>query len=236
LPFLNDILAFLQHKNGYIALHKTGNMKWIRVFLLLLLPGGFALGQASKGADTSASGGAHPADANAVHPATTGAVDGLHPAASAAQWSILQKDNFSIRYPSAWTPNTEGSGMVNFFILAPLASPDAKFRENVNLVIEDLGQDSAMSLNELATASLDALKSAFAEFELESSHQLSNARGPYQRFIYKSVQNGYPLQFIQEFQIIKKRAYILTFTAEQSKFEADQELGERILQSFAFSK
>jgi len=214
-------------------------MKWIRVFILLLWPGAFALGQAPKTSDTATVD--HPrvpdtAHAGRLHAPDTAGIRIRPTSAGASSWSTLQKDKVSLRYPSTWTPNTEGSGMVDFFVLAPPDSSDVRFRENVNLVIQDLGADSAMSLDELVKASLDALQSAFAGFELVSSHQLINARGHYQRFIYKSLQNGYPLEFIQEFQIIRKKAYILTFTSSQGKFDDHQELGEKILQSFAIER
>jgi hypothetical protein len=53
-------------------------------------------------------------------------------------FKVFTGNDFSIQYPSGWEINTEGQMATSLVLLAPLESAQDKFKENVNLIIQDL--------------------------------------------------------------------------------------------------
>ena len=53
-------------------------------------------------------------------------------------WKIFDHLNYSISYPSTWELNHDGQMGTSFIISSPLESDNDNFKENVNLVIQDL--------------------------------------------------------------------------------------------------
>ncbi|MCK6695626.1 MAG: hypothetical protein L6Q97_26420, partial [Thermoanaerobaculia bacterium] len=57
---------------------------------------------------------------------------------TAEEWSALAEQNYSIEYPGSWELNRPGQGGPNFLLFSQLGSAEDTFRENVNLLIQDL--------------------------------------------------------------------------------------------------
>ena len=58
------------------------------------------------------------------------------------------KDSYNIQYPKTWKLDTSKSMGVDLFIFSPLENETDKFRENVNILIQDLrGQNIDLEKN-----------------------------------------------------------------------------------------
>ena len=145
--------------------------------------------------------------------------------------STYRAENFSILYPLDWTLNTEGNYGTKFFLFSPLTSKDDLFRENINLIIEDLSAKQ-MTLAEYTTLSKQQIKNGMPDAEFLESNTLQSQGINYQRIIYTATQSQYKLQFEQWYFIVKGQAYILTFSAEAVQFKTYQKEAESLLASF----
>jgi hypothetical protein len=150
-------------------------------------------------------------------------------------WKTLQTTGFSIQYPSDWEPDQSGRGGSNLILFSPVESPSDHFRENVNLIIQDL-TGVKMDMDQYTTLSLKQIKDYFKDAVI-----LENKRNPpgvpaQLKLVYTATQGGYGLQIEQYCSIIKEKAYILTLTTEQKSFTRYQRTGEAIMNSYMLKK
>jgi hypothetical protein len=84
-----------------------------------------------------------------------------------SSWKTFNRNNYSVKYPADWdlqqSDNSESGTVVNktvrsqFAVLSQLESPQDRFRENVNLVIEDLNGQK-LNLDEYSRVADSQLK------------------------------------------------------------------------------
>ena len=53
-------------------------------------------------------------------------------------WKSLSENNYSINYPDNWELNKAGQMGTSFILFSPLSSKKDNFKENVNLLVQDL--------------------------------------------------------------------------------------------------
>ena len=53
-------------------------------------------------------------------------------------WKTINESTYSIQYPDNWELNTEKSMGTSFIIFSEQTSSEDKFRENINLIIQNL--------------------------------------------------------------------------------------------------
>lgn len=150
---------------------------------------------------------------------------------SAEQWKKYSDSNCEIQYPSEWNENTSGQMGTSFILFSPLTSDSDKFRENVNLLIQDL-QGQKMDLDSYVELSKNQVKTLVTNGEIIESEQQNNQNGEHHKLVYYGTQGLFDLRFEQYFWIIDNKAYILTFTSEKEKFATYKDLSEKILNSF----
>lgn len=139
--------------------------------------------------------------------------------------------DFSIQYPSAWEINTEGQMQTSFVFLAPLETAQDKFKENVNLIIQDLSGYN-IDLDTYTAISEQQLKNAVTNFKLIESRQIKNDKDVYHHIIYEGEQGVFKLQIQQQYRVKNNKAYVLTYTAEQQSVKRFSEVSAKILNSF----
>ncbi len=144
---------------------------------------------------------------------------------------IFSKDNYSISYPNNWEINNTGQMGTSFLILSPVESEQDQFRENVNLLIQDLSAYN-IDLNEFVNISEGQIKTIITNSSLISSERIKIGKNNYHKVIYTGDQDIYKLKFEQYYWVKNKKAYILTLTCETNQFDAYQSVGEDILNSF----
>ncbi len=145
----------------------------------------------------------------------------------AQDWHTLDKSDCSITYPSNWELNESGLMGITFGLFSPQTSTEDLFRENVNLVVQDL-TGMGIDLDQFTEISTNQISSMFTN----SIIQLNERVGDYQKLIYEGEQAPFNLSFEQYYWVKNDKAYILTFTTETEQFSNYQEIGEQIMNSF----
>jgi eukaryotic-like serine/threonine-protein kinase len=165
--------------------------------------------------------------------------------AIASNWEKLDRVNYSIRYPANWDleqkeDKTPGVALLYpFTILSPIESSADKFRENVNLVIEQLagrtidGVDGQnIDLDKYAKLSTNQLKLEMSNFQLIETKTIETSRHKYYKTIFTWDYEAFKLKVEQYYWITNGKAYVLTFTSERDKFSKFSKTGEKILNTF----
>jgi hypothetical protein len=160
-------------------------------------------------------------------------------------WKKLDRVNYSIRYPANWDleqkENTTSDAVLfyPFAILSPLESTTDKFRENVNLVVEQLagrtidGVDGQnITLDKYAQLSTNQLKLEMRNFQIVETKKITNSRRTYYKTIFTWDYETLPLKVEQYYWVSNGKAYVLTFTSERNKFVKFKVTGEKILNTF----
>lgn len=148
-------------------------------------------------------------------------------------WQTFMDTSYSIQYPPEWELNQSGLMGSSFILFQPLASSDDLFRENVNLLIQDLsGYD--LDLDQFAKLSEDQVTTMITNSTLIESKRIKTGPEAYHRMVYTGDQGTYHLKFVQYYWVMNEKAFVLTFTCEQDKYEINKETGNAIMNSFAF--
>jgi hypothetical protein len=146
-------------------------------------------------------------------------------------WKTLTASNYSIEYPENWELNKSGQMGTNFILLSPLTSDQDQFKENVNLLIQDLTGYN-LDLDQYVEISEGQVNTMITDGNIIESERISNSDINYHKLIYTGKQGIYDLKFEQYFWVIENKAYVLTLTTEEEQFDSFQKIGERILNSF----
>jgi len=150
-------------------------------------------------------------------------------------WKTFDTSNYSIQYPAQWELSQKGQMGTTFILFAPLDSAGDQFRENVNLLIQDLTGYN-LNLDQFTELSLSQIKTMISNSSLLESKKIKNGSEEHQHVIYTGDQGAFHFQFEQYFWVRDNQAFILTFTADQIKFADYKEVREKILNSFTFKK
>lgn len=140
-----------------------------------------------------------------------------------AEWHYLEKEEFSVRYPQGWEVREDLEGVV-FYLLSAQMSPSDSFRENVNLVVEEL--TAPVSLDKYASLSLRGIKGKYKIAD-EKKYIVDG-----QKYYYLMLKEKENLYLEQHYFIKDKKAYILTFTYEPKEQEQIRAEGDKIMKSF----
>ncbi len=151
------------------------------------------------------------------------------------QWKSLKDKNFSISYPLTWELNQSGLMGTKFIILSPLSTPSDKFRENINLIIQDL-KVSNMSLDTFVETSENHVKTFITDGEILESNRISDKNSEFHKLVYSGKQGNFNLKFIQYFWIINNKAYVLTYTAETNEYDTFLPLVKNMIGNFKIIK
>lgn len=150
-------------------------------------------------------------------------------------WNTLSKSSYSIQYPKDWTLDESGQMGTSFILFSPLESSNDQFKENINLLIQDVSQYN-MDLDKYTKVSEDQIKSVITNAKSIESKRVKNKDNEYHKLIYTGEQGVFKLKFEQYYWVLDNTAYVLTLTGEQDKFDQIKGLGESILNSFELKK
>jgi hypothetical protein len=150
-----------------------------------------------------------------------------------SEWKTLFQSNYSIEYPSTWELNKSGQMGTSFILFSPLDSEKDTFKENVNLIIQDLGKEK-IDLNTFTEISEGQIKTLVTNSDLIESKRVKNSNYEFHKIIYTGDQGIFQLKFEQYYWVIDSKAYVLTFTSEKEKFATSSKTGEKIMNSFRF--
>jgi hypothetical protein len=152
-----------------------------------------------------------------------------------AGWKTFSGTNYSIQYPPHWELNQNGEMGTSFILFSPLDIDKDQFRENVNLLIQDLSGQN-IGLERFVEISEGQIKTMVTNSKLFESKRIKNADPEFHKLVYSGDQGVFRLKFEQYCWVINQKAYILTLTCEENKFSDYNGNGESILNSFSFKK
>lgn len=144
-------------------------------------------------------------------------------------WTSTSENGYTIKYPEDWQFDNSGIMGMPFLILSPILSDDDTFRENVNLMEEDLA-GKGIDINQYAEISEDLIKKFITDVAIIKSAKTANEN--IHQMIYTGKQGVLDLKFMQYYQIIDEKAYVLTLTCEVNEFDNYKDTGEKIMNSF----
>jgi len=150
-------------------------------------------------------------------------------------WDHLKKEKFQIKYPPSWEINEAGMMGTSLILLSPISNAEDTFRENVNLIVQDLSA-YPLTLVEYTELSISQIKTMIQNGALISSNRIEGRMNQFQKVMYTGKQGLFDLKFLQYYFIHEQSAYVLTFTAEIDKFDKYETIGAQILDSFKFAK
>ena len=144
-------------------------------------------------------------------------------------WNVLENSIYSIKFPKDWQLDTSGRNKTEFIILSKREENDP-FRENVNLIVQDLS-NYIMNLESYVNLSKETIKKTpFSK--VISSKEITNNNILYHEIIWKGYVSKKLLKFKQLYFINNNKAYSLTFTTQEKEFENYLPVGNKILNSF----
>lgn len=145
-------------------------------------------------------------------------------------WNVLDNPDFSIRYPKDWVLDESKQMGTTFFLFAPLDTGKDNFRENINLLIQDLG-GMKMNMDQYVAISEKQLTQLITDGKLLESKRQNNDP-EHHMMVYTGKQGQFDLKFSAHFWIVNSKAYVLTFTGETTHFDAYNEAAQTIMNSF----
>jgi hypothetical protein len=146
------------------------------------------------------------------------------------------QEHYKIQYPSSWTLDTSKKMGTDFIVISPKENDTDKFRENVNLLVQDLSGQN-IDLNKYAEITQKQIKEMVTDGTIyEAKKMIKPDKSEYYKMVYGMTQGIFKLKFEQYYFIKNDKAFIVTFTAELSNFDSFLNVAEQILNSFVLTK
>ena len=147
------------------------------------------------------------------------------------KWESINDTDFTIEYPDNWELNKSGLMGTKFILFSKLSNSTDKFRENVNLIIQDL-TGSNITLDKYVEISENQIRTLVTNGKIIETKRITDKGFEYHKMIYTGKQGVFDLKFIQYYWVFDNKAFVLTFTAEINEFDDFVQIGEKIMDSF----
>ena len=144
-------------------------------------------------------------------------------------WRTLDTKGYSIQYPATWKVNN--FGRFGRILVSHSDSETDKFREDVKLVVRYL-PEGTFDLDSYAKSDEKQLKEIIGVTTFIENKRQKNINGDYQKLVYSEEPVCCQLVNIKYSWVINKQVFVLIFTSEKDKYEANKKVGEQILNSF----
>lgn len=147
-----------------------------------------------------------------------------------AKWLTYQDDAYTMQYPNDWQLDQSGTMGAKIILFAPQTSATDQFRENVNLMEQDLSAYD-LDLDDFVALSENQVKTAIKNGNLLLSERIKTKKGEYHKLVYSGDMGSQQLKFEQYFWVMGDTAIVLTYTGEINVFATFQDTAERIMNS-----
>ena len=148
-------------------------------------------------------------------------------------WKTINDNTYSIQYPDNWELNTEKSMGTSFILFTEQTSSEDKFRENINLIIQNL-EGYNLNLDDYVAISEEQISKMVTNGIIIDSKRLNTNNTEFQKVIFTGKQGIFQLKFVQYYFVKDEKAYVLTFTCEEIQYEKYSLISDQILESFLF--
>jgi len=143
---------------------------------------------------------------------------------------FVNKD-FSISYPESWQLDSSKRFVSAIMFYSPIEGPEDKFRENVNVMLQDL-RGRNINLDEYKKITDDQISAMGEKAGMIRSVVEKTANGSQYSTEYQMTVNGVEVHVKQVCVIKEEVAYLATFTAKPDTFDRYLPIGTAMLQSF----
>jgi serine/threonine-protein kinase len=150
-----------------------------------------------------------------------------------SKWVHYKNVDYQIQisYPPTWKTLENYAGSI-VAVYAPPDSPDDQFAENLNIVCEDISSFPELTLEHYSEKGKEILAKMLTNFSLIKSESTTISNINARTLTFTARQGIYRLKFKQTSLIANKRAYVITFSAEEKRFAKYENTGASIINSF----
>jgi hypothetical protein len=146
------------------------------------------------------------------------------------EWKTFDAPEYSITYPDTWQLNQSGLAGTKF-ILFDSKSQSPVFRDNLNLIVQDLkGQN--IDLSKFVEISTTQLKQFITNLNISYSQTKGSGVDQKHKIIYSGNQGQLNLTWQQYYLVRNEKVFVLTFTATQDTFTSQIETASKVMDSF----
>jgi len=131
------------------------------------------------------------------------------------EWKEFTNGEISIDYPSEWILDVSKKSKTTFIIFPNRLENEAKFSDNVNLVIQN--SNAGLTLDKIAE-SIDKGNQKSEGYKLTKSNKKTLKGSEILNLEYTATRQGYELKYKQHFIIKNGKVYNLTFTAKRKTY------------------
>ncbi|TVR78591.1 MAG: hypothetical protein EA412_08265 [Chitinophagaceae bacterium] len=147
-------------------------------------------------------------------------------------WKVLNKANFTIHYPDTFELDKSGHMGSSFMLLSNQTSEHDFFRENINLIIQDL-KGYNINLDQYVEISEGQINTMITDGNIiESERVKGNNNRELHKIIHTGKQGLFDLKWLQYYWVVNEKAYVLTLTTEINQFDNYLTVGEKIMNTF----
>ncbi|MGQ1948381.1 hypothetical protein ACT3CD_14900 [Geofilum sp. OHC36d9] len=152
-------------------------------------------------------------------------------AETSGSWISLDESDYSIQYPDTFNLDRSGQMGLSFILLSNQISQQDSFRENINLLIQDLSGQN-IDLDKYVEISEEQIKTMITDGNLILSQRLTHKNKAFQKVIYTGKQGRFDLKWQQLYWVENKKAYVLTLTCELNQYDKYVSVAEDIMKTF----
>ncbi len=134
------------------------------------------------------------------------------------------------KYPSDWMLKEGLHGSVVLFF-APVHPAGVHFRENVNIMREDLTYQP-LTLDQYQDSTIRSVQQLFSNVKVQEMSIITFAQNPGRRLMYTGNKDQFSMKFLQVWTINDDRVFILSYVAEEVKYAVFLPQVERMIESF----
>lgn len=146
-------------------------------------------------------------------------------------FQTIHRGSYSINYPLAWIIDTSRQFGSDLFLLSPNESDMDKFKENVNVMVQNL-KGLNFDLDKFVQLSENQIKTLVTNGKIIESKRMHQNGLEFHKLIYSGTQGVFSLKTEQYYIVKDEKAFIVTFISEENQFDKYQVIGEAMLQSF----
>jgi serine/threonine-protein kinase len=144
------------------------------------------------------------------------------------------KGQFNVSYPETWELNVSDN-VVTFF--SPLESDSDQFRENVNVMVQDLSEQPT-TMAEYTEGTKTWVREGGGVLQLEREIKLAGETATEVAYTMpgKSLGMDMDVMFHQVWILKNNKAYLMTYAARPESYATFEEMGAGIFKSFKLGK
>ncbi len=145
-------------------------------------------------------------------------------------WVEYDHKEYSVFAPQDWEMDVTGRMNTTFILFSPRDSKNDMFRENVNLVKEDISKMD-MTLFDYVKNSEGVLEKYMSDLRDLNIEQ----KGERYWLTYAATQERMDLYFVQMIELNEGVIYILTYTSNDQSISVHADNGKKIIERFQFN-